>query len=260
LPGFYDRYRQWARAHDVVSEYVTFSPHEEDTTAYPGEIALRAQCVVRRLDLEPDQMLRDYKKSVPQDVKSARRAGVTVEIDLTGERASQFLAVYASTMRRRDADASYEMSLEFLDRLHRGLPGYFAYFYALLDGKIVSTELVLLSAGSSFFFRGGTLAEAFPAKPNHLLKHSIILWSREQGKRSYVLGGGNDSDDSLYRYKLSFAPRGSRPLRVGKWIFDDNRYKQLLAARLAYECAQGSEWRPRAGFFPTYRAPAELVH
>lgn len=259
LEAFFSRYQQWARSHNVVCEYLTFSPHEEDTPAYPGEIVVRAQCVVRGLDLSPEQILRDYKKTVPQDVKSARRAGVSVEVDLTGERASQFLAVYTETMRRRDADASYRMSPEFLERLNQGLPGYYAYFYALLGGKIVSAELVLLSAGSSFFFRGGTLAEAFPARPNHLLKHTIILWSREQGKRCYVLGGGNEGEDSLYRYKLSFAPRGSRPLRVGKWIFDDRRYRQLVAARSAYECTRAIDWHPRAGYFPAYRAPSQTI-
>jgi hypothetical protein len=215
--------------------------------------------VVRGLDLSSEQLLHDYKKTLAQRVRSAGRAGVSVEVDLTGERASQFLDVYTETMARRDADESYGMSLEFLERLHRGLPGYYAYFYALLAGKIVSTELVLLSADSSFFFRGGTLAEAFPAHPNHLLKHTIILWSREQGKRSYVLGGGNGSEDSLYQYKLSFAPRGSRPLRVGKWIFDDQRYRQLVAARSEYECGRGIDWQPRAGYFPAYRAPAATL-
>lgn len=259
LEGFFGRYHEWARSQGVVCEYLTFSPHEQDTPGYPGAMVVRSQCVVRSLDLQPEQMLRDYKETVARQVRSAGRAGVSVEVDLTGDRASEFLSVYAETMRRREADASYALNFEFLDRLNRSLRGQYAYFYALLGGKIVSTELVLLSAGSSFFFRGGTLAEAFPAKPNHLLKHCIILWSREQGKRSYVLGGGNDSDDSLYRYKLSFAPHGARPLRVGKWIFDDDQYQRLLAARLAYECARGMEWRPRAGFFPAYRAPAEVM-
>ena len=76
------------------------------------------------------------------------------------------------------------------------------------------------------------------------------------GKRFYVLGGGNDGEDSLFRYKLSFAPRGARPLKVGKWVINRNLYEQLIAARRSYEKSKGVDWTPKPGYFPAYRAPS----
>jgi len=256
IARFFQEYEQWALSQKIVSEYMTFSPKEEGPLPYPGEVVVKAPSVVRTLDLSPEEIFRDYKDTLQRHVKGARRAGVRIEVDLTGERTPHFLAIYESTMKRRNADASYSLNVEFLERLNRTLSGYFAYFYALLDGRVISAELVLISADSTFFFRGGTLAEAFPAKPNQLLKHQISLWSQEQGKRFYILGGGNSAEDSLYRYKLSFAPQGARPLKVGKWILDHNRYEQLLTARHAYEKAQDAHWVPKPGYFPAYRAPS----
>jgi hypothetical protein len=254
---FFQEYKRWAESQNVVSEYMTFSPKEGSELPYPGEVAIKMPSIVRTLDLSAEEIFRDYKDTLQRHIRGAERAGVSVEVDLTGERSHHFFRVYEETVKRTNADASYYMNMAFLDRLNRTLSGYFAYFYALLDGRVISTELVLVSSDSAFFFRGGTLADAFYAKPNHLLKHHIILWSRAQGKRFYILGGGNGAEDSLFRYKRSFAPGGTRPLRVGKWILDQRRYDHLVAVRRAYEKARGVEWIPKPDYFPAYRAPSE---
>ena len=36
----------------------------------------------------------------------------------------------------------------------------------------------------------GTLAEAYPLRPNDLLRHRTVAWAAEQGLSAYVLGGG----------------------------------------------------------------------
>ncbi len=253
---FFEKYEAWARSRNVVSEYLQFTPEDENELRYPGEVLVRMPVVVRTLDLSPEEIFSNYKKKLRWSLRAAERAGVQVEVDLTGERVNDFLDIYQQTMNRRGADPGYHMNLTFLQRFNRTLAGYYAYFFALLNGRAVSTELVTISANSIDFFRGGTLAESFPAHPNHLLKHHIILWSREKGKRVYLLGGGNVAQDSLYQYKLSFAPRGTRPLRVGKWVLSRDRYEQLVAARRAYENARGVDWVPRPGYFPEYRAPS----
>jgi hypothetical protein len=101
---------------------------------------------------------------------------------------------------------------------------------------------------------GGTLPDAFPLRPNDLLKHEIILWARETGKKAFVLGGGYGSDDGIYRYKKSFAPQGSVPFSVGTRIHDKNVYDHLVERRRLWESEHQNEWQPRSGWFPEYRA------
>jgi Acetyltransferase (GNAT) domain len=254
---FFREYSQWALSQNVISEYVTFSPKEECELPYPGTVTYRAPTVVRTLTPYPDEIWRGYTGSVRRSVQAARRAGLVIEADQSGERIKDFLEIYTETMMRRNAAANYYLSPGFLEYLNRNLKGYYVYFHALLGGKVVSTELVLISADSIFFFRGGTRADASQLRSNHLLKHHIMLWGQEKGKSYYLLGGGNTAEDSLYQYKLSFAPQGIRDLRIGKWILNQARYEQLIAVRRSYEKAKGAEWMPQNNYFPAYRAPSE---
>jgi hypothetical protein len=257
LSDFYRRLEVWARDCGVVSEYVTFPPTAPPPAAYPGEVTRKMDSVVRSLAESPETIWLDYKDTVRRCIRRAERDGVRIEIDPDGRRADEFLSVYAATMDRRTAGDDYQLSSDFLRRLDAGLRGAFAYFHAMLGGRLVSTELVLLAGTVTLFFRGGTLAEAFPARPNHLLKHHVILWSRERGQAHYVLGGGNRDDDDLLRFKLTFAPSGARPLNVGRWVIDPAAYDRLVKARERYETERhGALWRPSPSYFPRYRAPA----
>jgi hypothetical protein len=101
---------------------------------------------------------------------------------------------------------------------------------------------------------GGTLPDVFSHRPNDLLKHEIILWARNAGKKAFILGGGHESNDGIFRYKKSFAPQGSMPFCVGTKIHDANNYSRLIEKRRVWENNHQQLWQPRNGWFPEYRA------
>ncbi len=251
---FYASYKEWADQHSLVSEYVSFSPKRSVGRGYEGKSSERCPTVLRRLDMSADELWMDYKGSIRTDVKAARRNGVSVISDATGQYASDFLAIYSSTMDRRSAVTSYQLDMQFLEQIHKKLTGYFIYFHAYHEGKIVSTELVLLSGNSSFFFRGGTYRDQLKTKANVMLKHEIISWSQERGLDYYLLGGGNSAEDSLFKYKKAFAPRGVETLMVGKWTVDGKAMSDLVQRRKDYERDRGVEWQASETYFPPYRS------
>ena len=233
---FWDQFQSWAVAHRVVSSFARLSVFPEQQLPFAGEVAVNRPNIVRSLDLTPDELWRDFEHKVRKNVNCAKRSGLSVEVDPAGRRIDDFLAVYYATMDRRGAAAAaYFFSREFFACLIRGLPGQFVFFHALLAGRVVSTELVLLSAENMYSFLGGTLAEAFAQRPNDLLKHEAILWGRQAGKRAFVLGGGYDGEDGIYRYKKSFAPDGSRPFCVARQIHDPAAYDRLVERRRQWE-------------------------
>jgi hypothetical protein len=256
LAGFFREYERWARSQHVVSEYLTCSPKAEAPDPYPGALTVRAPVVVRDLPSSPEEIWWDYEGAIRTKVRAAQRAGVTVEFDPCGARAADFLEVYGETVRRQGIPSPYWVSPAFLDALHAALPGEYVYGHAVLDGRVVASELVLVSGDSTLFFRGGARPEGRSARSNHLLRHCIIEWSQQRGKRFYLMGGGITAGDSLYRYKIQFAPRGARPLHVGTWILDHDRYARLVAARRAREQVLGNVWEPTPDYFPAYRAPS----
>ena len=118
---------------------------------------------------------------------------------------------------------------------------------------MVSSELVLVSEERVYSFLGGTLPEAFASRPNDLLKHEVALWARSRGKRQFVLGGGYQPDDGIYRYKLAFAPGGEADFCTYRHVCLPETYDALVQARAAKAEAEGESWAPPESFFPAYR-------
>lgn len=154
-------------------------------------------------------------------------------------------------MDRRGADPRYYFPRSYFERLQHGLPGHFMYFHAVLEGEVVSSELVLVSAENVYSFLGGTLPATFNLRPNDLLKYEIIRWAGRAGKKRFVLGGGYQKDDGIYRYKLAFAPGGATPYHVGYRILDPELYEALMHNRADQPQPEGEH---SAGYFPAYRA------
>jgi len=188
-------------------------------------------------------------------VQVARRAGLEVEVDRAGARLDAFVEIYAQTMERRGADAWYLFPRAFFEAIVERLAGQYAFFFTLSRGAAVSADLVLCSADHVTYFLGGTRAEAFPLGPNYLLKHHVASWAIAEGKKAYVLGGGHEPGDGLFRYKRAYARHGEVDFRVSCAVHDGAAYRDLAARRAAYAAGGGVPWSPRPGFFPAYRAP-----
>jgi Acetyltransferase (GNAT) domain len=247
----------WAAEHRVVSLFARLHLFDEQLLSLRGaEIVGRGMNIVRSLDLADDELWSDYEHKVRKNVKRARQQGITVTVEQDLTSLNLFWEIYQATMSRRMAEDSYRHSVEFFVNLLTPLSGHYAFFFAWLDGLLVSTELVLLSDLWSYSFLGGTDAAAYSTRPNDLLKHEIILWSRGRGLKGYVLGGGLEHADGILRYKRSFAPDGQRPFFTMSRTFDPDQYHKMVDARASWEHTQGVEWLPDPGWFPLYRAPS----
>lgn len=244
----------WLRAAGVVTSFARLALFPEELLAFQGEVADLMPNVVRSLDLDAEGLWRDYAHKVRKNVNAARRAGLAFELDAEGRRLDEFLGIYESTMDRRNAAEGYYFPRTFFETVIREMPGAYLFAHVLDAGRVVSTELVLRSSRRLYSYLGGTLAEAFDKRPNDLLKHEVAEWGRSQGLSAYVLGGGYGGPDGIFKYKLSFAPAGEVPFRVGRAVHDLDAVRGLVDRRRAFAAASGAAWSPRQGFFPAYRA------
>jgi hypothetical protein len=250
--AFWLEFDAWAAKSRAVSEVVRLSLFPETLLEYAGERRALLDNVVRVLHSE-EELWRDFEYKVRKNVNKARASGVTVKIDENGDRLDDFLAIYAGTMNRRNAGESYYFPREYFEHIRTDLKGQFAYFHAFVGSVVVSSELVLVSAGRVYSFLGGTDAAWFHVRPNDLLKVEIMNWARSAGKKEFVLGGGYARGDGIYRYKLSFAPNGSVPFCIGSRVLSAVAYEQLIQSRRTFAAMQGSEWQPNPEYFPAYR-------
>jgi len=209
--------------------------------------------VVVDLSLSKEALWTQAEHKVRKNVNKAMRNGVTITADDMGETIGSFLDIYRSTLDRRHAQESYYFSPAFFEKIHSCLRGSFVYVNAIHEGRTISTELVLVSAESVYSFLGGTYEDKFPLAPNDLLKFEIMKWGKRNNKRYFVIGGGYEPEDGIYRYKKSFSPDGSRPFFVGTRILDPVRYEVLVRNRRSVEKQNGRDWDPVPGFVPEYR-------
>jgi hypothetical protein len=247
--AFWRDFDRWAVEGGIVSEFVRLSLFADDLAPYPGRCETKQRNVVRDLTLDDARLWADVEHKVRKNVRKAERSGVQIVVDLDGSRLDGFLAVYHGTMQRRGAATTYLFPRTYFERLVAELPGQFAFFHAIHEGAVVSSELVLVSARRAYSFLGGTHADAFGVRPNDLLKYTVFRWARDRGLGAFVLGGGPTPDDGIFRYKLSFAPGGVVPFRVGTRVLRPDLYERLDARRAARR-APGDD---PGGRFPAYR-------
>lgn len=212
------------------------------------------QNIVRTTQMPLDELWFDYEHKVRKNVKRAQKHEVKILVDETGEYLDDFEAIYESTLDRRSAVDRYRFGTDFYRNIIAQLPGT-VLFHARLDGKIVSSEIVLSSDRWAYSFLGGTLPDAFASRANDLLKHEIMTWCHETGKQGFVLGGGYAAEDGIFKYKKSFAPNGLVPFQLWTENFNEQRYDSLVDERGKWERANACDWSPADGYFPAYRAP-----
>ncbi len=252
--AFWRAHAQWCRDERVVSTFARLSLFERHLAALPVPAATLAPNIVVPLAGGAEALWSGYEGKVRKWVRRAEEAGLEVEVDADGKRLDAFVSVYTHTMERRDADAWYFFPRAFFEAIARNLAGQYAFFHTLRAGEVVSSDLVLCSEEHVYYFLGGTRSDAFELGPNYLLKHTIATWAMAAGKRGYVLGGGYEPGDSLYRYKRAYARRGEVPFRVARLVHDEAALGELAATRASFEEARAGGWTPRPGFFPPYRA------
>jgi CelD/BcsL family acetyltransferase involved in cellulose biosynthesis len=252
--AFWVAHGEWCRAERVVSTFARLSLFPERLASLPGRVEARALNVVRTLGQDAGAIWRDYAHPARTNVRAAQRAGLVVEVDERAARLGDFVEVYGHTMSRRGASAWYRFPAPFFERLVERLSGHVVLFHARLGRRVVSSELVLCSDDHMHAFLGGTYADAYPLRPNDLLRHAAVEWGIAHGKKAYVLGGGHLPDDGIFRHKRNLAPRGTVPFRVATMVHDEHAYQELVRERAAFASAGAEPWTPRPGFFPQYRS------
>lgn len=244
-------YNEYCCEQGFVSEFVRFNLFTNCAKHFSGTYEDHTHNIVRSLELPLDKMLMDFEHKVRKNIKKANSFGLKIEIDTSGARMSDFLNIYYGTMKRTSAKEDFFFKKEFFETLNE-MKDNCVYFHVLHEDKVISTELVVYANENCYSFLGGTLQDFFNLRPNDFLKYEIIKWAKEAGLKRFILGGGYGVDDGIYNYKKSFAPNGVYDYFVGKKIFDEVKYQQLLDLRKALGATTHDD-----GFFPAYRAPIE---
>lgn len=243
-----EEYELYCKNNGFISEFVRFHLFGEYRDIFNGIVESHTNNVVRSLDLDIDEMLMDFEHKVRKNLKKANKAGLKIEIDESGERIEEFLDIYYGTMDRNEAKSNFFFPESFFKTINE-MTNNFVYIHVIHEDKVISTELVIFGSENCYSFLGGTHSDFFNLRPNDFLKFEIIKWAKDKGLKRFILGGGYGQDDGIFRYKKSFSPKGIHKFYVGKRIFDEEKYSELIKIRSSKQ-----DFDKDTHYFPKYRA------
>jgi carbamoyl-phosphate synthase large subunit len=255
LEEFWKKVDAWYKDNNVVSEFIRFSLNGNHEL-YTGTLIPALKNVRGRILDEATQWT-NLKPKARNNYRKASQQNLHCRIyhkEIPENVITDFYDIYIKTMIRNNADSRYFYELDYFKSIIAEASEYCAIALIYKDGTPISTELILISKDTLYSFLGGTLNEYFYCRPNDFLKLEVMKWARTKRKLFYVLGGGRENGDGLYKYKKSFFPNDEDVIYyTGRKIINTAIYKELVMKRNVKDILVITD-TIEANYFPLYRS------
>lgn len=253
LANFRRFFDSFCREKKFICEFVRFHPLLENHRDWPPDFPVEFNRYTVVVDLREGEegVWREMSSACRNRIRKARQKGLEVRVSPGGEEMEQFLRLYYLTMEKVGASSYYFFPEEHFSALAK-LAENLLLLQIQKDGETIAAGLFFVFGPFMAYHLGGSEPSFLKYAPNNLLLFAAALAGIERGASFLHLGGGftEKGEDSLFRFKKSFAPRGLREFWVGKKIHLPEAYYRLVC--LYREFKQTRE--ATNGFFPLYRA------
>ncbi len=243
----FDTYEKWCVKHNVISEFVRFHPvlkkQEYAKNAY--DVIPLGETVT--VDLSSEEVIWNNIISKNRNmIRKAQKNNLKICHGRSAELFETFREIYNQTMDKDAADAYYYFGSAFYESILNDLKENAEVFYAVYQGKIIATAIMLMVNGKINYHLSGSLSEYKHLAATNLLLYETAVWGCQNGYKTLYLGGGVGSgEDGLFKFKRSFYRGDLNRFYIGKKIFIQDKYGALLDIRGNVENQK---------FFPQYRA------
>lgn len=184
-------------------------------------------------------------------IRKAEKNGIEIRHGKDLELFKKFRLLYNATMDKDNAEEYYYFEDAFYESIHRDLKDNYEIFYAVLNDEIIAMSIILYGNKQMHYHLGGSMIEYSYLPSSNLMLYYAALWGYEQGFETFHLGGGLGSNkDNLYQFKAAFNRNSDYQFSIGKEIFDQVKYNELVALR----AKQDPDFNPESKFFPLYRS------
>lgn len=184
-------------------------------------------------------------------IRKAEKNGITIEHGKGMDLLDKFTEIYNATMDKDHAEEYYYFKRPFYESIDRDLQNNYEMFYAMYEGRPIAMSIMIFANGRLNYHLSGSDIEYRNLAPSNLLLYKAALWGYGQGCKTFHLGGGVGSgEDNLYKFKAAFNKNSDYQFSIGKEIFDQEKYDELVALR----AKQDPDFNPETKFFPLYRS------
>lgn len=250
LKEFNKEYSNYCRSKNIISEFVRFHPvlkNSKFNNEIYDVIDLGKTITVDLVSKE--QIWNDLSSKNRNVIRKAIKSGVEIYWGRSSELINEFIPLYNATMNKDNATDYYYFNKEFYKSVLDDLRYNSLIFYALYNQKVISMSMILFGNESMHYHLSASDRVYQNLAATNLLLYEAACWGCENGYKSFHLGGGLASkEDSLFKFKKAFNKNSETYFSIGKKIFDQEKYDELIEIRL-----QENEFDIDTTFFPKYR-------
>jgi hypothetical protein len=255
IKEFWSCVDEWYKDNNVVTEFIRFNLFGNQEH-YSGKIVMTLLNVKGKIIEKENQWLL-LKSNVRKNINKAKRENLYSEVyfsDISDQKIAEFHNIYIQTMKRNSAKETFFFSFKDFKRFINNNEKHCAICTIYFQDIPISSELLLISEHSIYSFLGGTDDNYFDKRPNDFLKFEALNWSRNQGKKHYVLGGGYKLEDGIFKYKKGFFPDDIVNYYTGRKILNKKIYDQLVTEASDFRLLKGLDKLDvnDNSFFPLY--------
>ncbi len=250
--AFLEEVTEICRRQRVVSQFIRFHPLLENQMVLEDVVTHKTFKDTIFIDVSSEEKIFWELDSTKRNrVRKAKRSGVKIFID-QGEHLEQFLELYRETMDRNHAAPYYYFNRLYYESIKKEMGGKTVFFYAQINGKIVSAAIFFYNDRFMHYHLGGSEAAFRKFEPTTLLFYEAACWGAKHGIKQLHMGGGNtNEEDSLFAFKKGFNRNGRMPFYIGKNVFIPEAYQDLLKIRQSMD----RSFDPNNTYFIQYRKP-----
>ena len=252
LRSFWKAYKEKMLEEGIVDNFVRY--HPVLANAFPMKCISNVIDLGKTIaiDLSSPEIIWDNITSKNRNmIRKAEKNGVEIHHGKDLELFQDFKHIYNATMDKDHAEDYYYFGDAFYESIHRDLNDNYEMFYATLNGVIIAMSIMLYANNQMHYHLSGSLLEYRNLAPTNLLLYKAALWGCEKGFKTFHLGGGVGSgEDNLYKFKEGFNRNSDYQFSIGKEIFDQERYNELVAIRTK----EDASFNPESQYFPLYRS------
>lgn len=261
LKVFDSEYSGFCKSEGIISEFVRFHPFLQNTNILSGiyQITKLGKTISINLNSK-EQIWSELTSKNRNMIRKAQKSGVEIFWGRSIELYRDFIKLYNVTMDKDNAKEYYYFGESFYKSILNDLKHNALIFYAVYQDKIIAMSIILFANQKMHYHLSSTNEEYQHLAPTNLLLLEAARWGCENGYNVFHLGGGFGSkEDSIYKFKSSFNRNSDNTFSVGKKIFDEEKYEELISIR---QKVNGIDSEVKIddfeGFFPKYRS--ELIN
>ncbi len=242
-----ETYVNWVQRNGIISEFVRFHPmiknHNFLKSLY--EVVQLGEVVHMELS-SPEDIWNNIISKNRNMIRKAVKNGIRIYNGRFPEIYEKFRVIYNGTMDKDNANEYYYFGKTFYQSVLDDLPQNAQVFWAEKDDKVIAASIMLATNGRMNYHLSGSLSEFGSLAPTNLLLYQAALWGCANGYKTLYLGGGVGSgEDSLFRFKRAFYKGDLNRFYIGKKIYNQEKYDELLVLRNMVETSN---------YFPQYRS------